>query len=109
MDEDDRVYLGDPIPDYTMGLNISLDYKNIDFSAYAYASLGSEIVRNYERNLDLTNKSAYKLNRWRGIGTTETDPRVTSAANSNSRFSDYFVEDGSYLRVQNIQEIFFDH
>ena len=103
IDEDDRVYLGDPIPDYTMGLNISLDYKNIDFSAYAFASLGSEIVRNYERNLDLTNKPAYKLNRWRGIGTSDTDPRVTTAANSNSRFSDYFVEDGSYLRVQNIQ------
>ena len=103
VDEGDRLYLGDPIPDYTMGLNISLDYKNIDFSAYAYASVGNEIVRNYERNLDLTNKPAYKLNRWRGPGTSNTDPRITTAANSNTRFSDFYVEDGSYLRFQNIQ------
>ena len=103
INENDRVYLGDPIPDYTMGLNLSFDLKNIDFSAYAYASLGNEIVRNYERNLDLTNKPAYKLNRWRGPGTSNTDPRITTAANSNTRFSDFYVEDGSYLRIQNIQ------
>ena len=103
INENDRVYLGDPIPDYTLGLNLSFDIKNIDFSAYAYASLGNEIVRNYERNLDLTNKPAYKLKRWRGPGTSVTDPRITIAANSNTRFSDFYVEDGSYLRVQNIQ------
>ena len=39
----------------------------------------------------------------RGPGTSNSDPRITTAANSNTRFSDFYVEDGSYLRVQNIQ------
>ncbi|WP_298237257.1 TonB-dependent receptor [uncultured Algibacter sp.] len=103
IDADDRVYLGDPIPDATMGLNISLDYKNFDFAAYAFASLGNEIVRNYERNQNKVNKPIYFLDRWNGEGTTNTTPRVTTAATSNTLFSDYFVEDGSFVRLQNVQ------
>lgn len=103
IDDEDRVNLGDPIPDATMGLNISLDYKNFDFSAYAFASVGNEIVRNYERNQNLTNRTVNFLNRWTGEGSTNTDPRVTTGANSNGLFSDYFVEDGSFVRLQNVQ------
>lgn len=100
---DDRVNLGDPIPDATMGLNISLDYKNFDFATYAFASIGNDIVRNYERNQNLVNKPTYFLDRWNGEGTTNTTPRVTTAATSNTLFSDYFVEDGSFIRLQNVQ------
>ncbi|MFD1613544.1 SusC/RagA family TonB-linked outer membrane protein [Gelatiniphilus marinus] len=103
IDDDDRVNLGDPIPEATMGLNISLDYKNFDFSAYAFASVGNEIVRNYECNQNLTNRTVNFLNRWTGEGSTNTDPRVTTGANSNGLFSDYFVEDGSFVRLQNVQ------
>lgn len=103
IDETDKTNLGDPLPDATMGLNISLDYKNFDFAAYAFASVGNEIVRNYERNQNLTNRSIYFLNRWTGEGSTNADPRVTTGANSNGLFSDYFVEDGSFIRLQNVQ------
>lgn len=99
----DKTNLGNPIPDATMGLNLSVDYKNFDFSAYAFASIGNEIVRNYERNQNLTNRTVNFLNRWTGEGSSNTDPRVTTGANSNGLFSDYFVEDGSFLRLQNIQ------
>jgi TonB-linked SusC/RagA family outer membrane protein len=103
IDEKDRTYIGDPIPDITMGLNMSLDYKQFDFKAYAFASLGSDIVRNYERYGKLTNRPSYVLDRWHGPGTSNTTPRVTTAANPNTRFSDFYVEDGSFVRVQNIQ------
>ena len=103
IDEKDRTYIGDPIPDITMGLNMSLDYKHFDFKAYAFASLGSDIVRNYERYGKLTNRPSYVLDRWHGPGTSNTTPRVTTAANPNTRFSDFYVEDGSFVRVQNIQ------
>lgn len=103
IDDDDRTNIGDPIPDATMGLNISLDYKNFDFAAYAFASVGNEIVRNYERNQNLTNRSIYYLDRWTGEGSSNTSPRVTTGANSNSLFSDFYVEDGSFVRLQNIQ------
>ena len=86
-----------------MGLNLSLDYKQFDFKAYAFASLGGDIVRNYERYGKLTNRPSYVLDRWRGPGTSNTTPRVTTAANPNTRFSDFYVEDGSFVRVQNMQ------
>ncbi len=103
IDDDDRTDIGNPLPSATMGLNLSLDYKNFDFVAYAFASVGNEIVRNYERNQRLTNKTSYALDRWRGEGTSNTTPRVTTGATSNTLFSDYYVEDGSFVRLQNIQ------
>lgn len=103
IDLDDRTYIGDPIADLTMGLNLSFNYKNFDFNAYAFASIGNEIVRNYERNLPLTNRPTYYLDRWTGPGTSNTFPRVTTGATGNALFSDFYVEDGSFLRLQNIQ------
>ncbi|WP_370392493.1 SusC/RagA family TonB-linked outer membrane protein [uncultured Winogradskyella sp.] len=102
IDDDDRTNIGNPIPDFTMGFNLSFEYKNFDFVAYAFASIGNEIVRNYERNNPLTNRTTYYLDRWRGEGTSNSFPRVTTGANSNILFSDFYVEDGSFLRMQNI-------
>lgn len=101
--EDDRINLGDPIPDLTMGLNLSFDYKNFDFQSYFFASLGFEIVRNYERNNPLTNRTAYVMDRWTGPGSTNSAPRVTTAPTTNTLFSDFYIEDGSFVRAQNMQ------
>lgn len=103
IDTDDHTEIGSPIADATMGLNISVNYKNLDFGAYVFASIGNEIVRNYERDVPLVNSSVFTLNRWTGEGSTNTDPRVTNGATSNTLFSDYFVEDGSFARIQNAQ------
>ncbi|CAH8282861.1 TonB-linked SusC/RagA family outer membrane protein [Mariniflexile fucanivorans] len=100
---DDRVDIGNPIPDATMGLNISLDYKNFDFSAYAFSSIGNEIVRNYERGQQLTNRTNSYLARWTGEGTSNSFPRVSNGATPNGLFSDFYVEDGSFIRLQNVQ------
>lgn len=103
IDTDDRTDIGDPIADVTMGLSLSASYKNFDFSAYTFASIGNDIVRNYERNQALVNKSVYTLNRWTGEGSTNTHPRVTTGATSNTNFSSFYVEDGSFARIQNVQ------
>lgn len=103
IDDKDRTNIGKPIPDVTMGLNVSFNYKNFDFSMYAFASIGNDIVRNFERNLPLTNRPTYYLDRWRGEGTSNTFPRVTTGATGNTLFSDFYVEDGSFVRLQNIQ------
>ncbi len=102
INEDDRTYIGDPIPDVTMGFNFSLRYKNFEFSTYSFANLGQEIVRNFERDQVNVNLLSRRLERWTGPGTSNTEPRVTAGANTNKVFSDYFVEDGSFLRVQTI-------
>ncbi|WP_299124873.1 TonB-dependent receptor [uncultured Winogradskyella sp.] len=99
----DKTNIGDPIPDATMGLNLSFDFYNFDFGAYAFASVGNEIVRNYERNLPLTNRTIQYLNRWTGEGTSNSFPRVTTGATNNTLFSDFYVEDGSFIRLQNVQ------
>ena len=99
----DKVDIGNPIPDATMGLNISLDYKNFDFAAYAFASVGNEIVRNYERGQQLTNRTISYLDRWTGEGTGNSFPRVSNGATPNGLFSDFYVEDGSFIRLQNVQ------
>jgi hypothetical protein len=103
LDADDRTNIGNPIPDVTMGLNLSLKYKGFDFIAYAFASIGNDMVRNYERTQPNANKLSYTLDRWTGSGTSNSVPRVTTAATSNNIFSDFYVEDASFLRLQNLQ------
>lgn len=103
INDDDRTNIGDPIPSATMGLNITFDYGNFDFGAYAFASVGNDIVRNYERNLPRTNRPTQYLNRWTGEGSTNSFPRVTTGATNNTLFSDFYVEDGSFVRLQNLQ------
>ncbi|GAA0872342.1 TonB-dependent receptor [Gangjinia marincola] len=100
---EDRTFVGDPIPDATFGLNINFNFKAFDFQSYFFASLGNDIVRNYDRNDPITNKTIYALDRWTGPGSTNENPRVTTGATTNNVFSDYYVEDGSFIRAQNIQ------
>ena len=99
----DRTNLGDAIPDATMGFNLQLNYKGFDFAAYTFASIGNDMVRNYERTVTDANRSNYTLGRWHGEGTSNSVPRVTTGATTNNVFSDYFVEDASFLRIQNVQ------
>ncbi|QNM86721.1 TonB-dependent receptor [Polaribacter pectinis] len=103
IDFNDRTNIGKPQADFYMGLNLSVNYKNWDFATYLYAEVGKEIVRNYERFLPNVNKPNYYLARWTGEGTSNSVPRLTNDATNNKLFSDFFVEDGSFLRMQNIQ------
>ena len=99
----DRTKVGSPLPDFTLGFNMSVKYKNVDFAAYSYASIGNDMVRNYERTLSDLNRLNYQLGRWTGEGTSNTVPRVTTGASTNNLFSSYFVEDASFFRIQNVQ------
>lgn len=100
---DDRTYLGKPQADYNMGFNLAFEYKNFDFRTYMYAEIGKETVRNYERDQSNVNRLNLYLGRWRGEGTSNTVPRTTTGGTANKLFSDFYVEDSSFLRVQNIQ------
>lgn len=102
-DNSDRVMIGSPIPDFTIGLVLNASYKGFDASANFYAAVGQEIVRNYERQQPFANQLDYVINRWVGEGTAEDYPRLTSGATRNNEFSDYYVEDGSFLRLRNVQ------
>jgi len=104
INDSDRTQIGDPFPDFTIGWNLNLDYKSFDLSVFTYASVGNDIYRAYERNLSYTNRFASVLDRWTGAGTSFEEPRVTFIdSNNNNRASDRYIEDGSYLRIKNIQ------
>lgn len=99
----DRTKVGSPLPDFTLGFNMNVKYKNVDLVAYSYASIGNDMVRNYERSLTDLNRMSYKLDRWTGEGTSNTVPRVTTGPTNNNLFSSFFVEDASFFRIQNVQ------
>lgn len=102
-DDSDRKEIGSAIPDFTFGLNLSAEYKNFDFSMNIFSAVGQEIIRNYERQQPFANQLDYVIDRWVGTGTSTENPRLTSEANRNGEFSDYFVENGSFMRIKNIQ------
>ena len=102
-DDSDRTMIGSPIPDFTMGFNLNLSYFGFDLSANVYAAIGQEIMRNYERQQPYANMMAYNLNRWTGAGSTNEYPRLTTGTTRNTVFSDFYVEDGSYVRLRNVQ------
>ena len=101
--DDDKAYLGSPIPDFTMGFSLSMKYKGFDFSSNIYSAIGQEIIRNFERQQPYANQLDYVINRWTGPGSTNEHPRITTGATRNNSFSDYYVEDGSFVRLRNAQ------
>ena len=104
INDEDRTKIGDPFPDFTVGWNLNLAMSSFDLSVFTYASVGNDIYRAYERNLNYTNRFASTLDRWTGPGTSFEEPRVTFVdSNNNRRASDRYIEDGSYLRIKNIQ------
>ncbi len=102
----DRTIIGNPTPDWTFGANFSARYKDFDFSFFLQGAAGNEIFNGTRRH-DLTsaNMPARFLNRWTGEGTSNDIPRVTATdPNGNfSRISDFYIEDGSFLRVKDLQ------
>ncbi|MDR1644829.1 MAG: TonB-dependent receptor [Tannerellaceae bacterium] len=109
LNENDRTYLGSAMPDVTFGLNFNLGYSNFDFMLFLQSALGNEIANAkmqdlYSSNMIQWNMSADMMNRWTGPGTTNEYPRLHSSdPNQNIRFSDRYIEDGSYLRIKNVQ------
>ena len=105
----DRRHVGSPIPDVTFGLNAELNYKNIDFSLFIAGAYGQEIyyqvatdIEGFYRPFNLTKR--YYDERWTGEGTSNTQPRASWKAKANNTLpSTRFLEDGSYIRLKNIQ------
>ncbi|MES2731116.1 MAG: SusC/RagA family TonB-linked outer membrane protein, partial [Bacteroidota bacterium] len=111
--DEDRQIIGSPIPDFYGGFNFDASYKNFDFSMLWYASVGNQILNYAKRNLEsmasagggFQNVSVeYYENRWTEKNPSNTYTRpIFKDVNGSTRVSDYYVEDGSYVRLRNIQ------
>ena len=107
INDEDRTVIGNPNPSWMFSMNNSLSYKGFELSIYLQGVAGNKIYN--ANNIDITGMSAaYNqttdvLDRWRGEGTSNSMPRaVYGDPNQNTRVSDRFVENGSYLRLKNI-------
>jgi TonB-linked SusC/RagA family outer membrane protein len=99
----DRVILGSPIPDLVYGFNIGFDYKGFDFSVDFNGTIGNEIYNSKKQvRFNTYNFETSFLDRWTGEGTSNVEPRVTNGGH-NYEVSDRFIEDGSFLRLRNVQ------
>ena len=104
IDNEDKVVIGNPHPDFTYGFTAGANWKNFDVNLFLQGSHGNDLYRGMFRyDLNTTNLSTDALARWTGEGTSNEMPRLThSDLNQNNRVSDLFVEDGSYLRVKSL-------
>lgn len=105
---DDRKVIGSFIPDFSYGLNFDASYKNFSFSLYLYGNQGNEVYNATrvftEGGLRLFNHGTQVLKAWTPTNTNTNIPRMINGdPNQNTRTSDRFVEDASFLRLQSVR------
>jgi hypothetical protein len=108
IDDSDRVILGSFLPKYTFGGNIGVSYKAFDFSMDFYGQAGNKILNRKRGEIIFTQDTNIDadlaVNRWHGEGTSNTYPSSAGLRKAwNQRLSDFWVEDGDFFRIQNIQ------
>lgn len=108
IDDKDRTYIGNPIPDFYYGMSGQVSYKNFDLNVLVQGVKGNEIYNMVQlRNENMTsndNKYKHALNRWTEAGSSNSVPRAdATSANNNTRISDRYIHDGSYFRLKNVQ------
>jgi len=109
IDNKDRVHLGSAIPKLTAGINLAVNYSNFDLSVFFQGTYGNKIyvqinqdIEGFYRGFPVTQR--YFDNRWTGEGTSNTQPRASWTSKSNNAMpSSRFLEDGSYMRLKNLQ------
>tara|TARA_R110001583_G_scaffold145096_1_gene297117 strand:+ start:55899 stop:58868 length:2970 start_codon:yes stop_codon:yes gene_type:complete len=108
IDGDDRTVLGSFLPSFSYGANIGVNYKNFEFSASLMGQTGNKILNRKRGEMIWTSDgnldADLAINRWNGEGTSNSYPSSAGLRKGwNQKMSNYFVEDGSFFRVQNIQ------
>ncbi|MET0392900.1 MAG: TonB-dependent receptor [Chitinophagaceae bacterium] len=107
IDDNDRTFLGNPNPSFIFAMNNSFAWKGFDLSIFLQGIAGNKIYnanRIYQEGMAVAmNQTTAVLDRWTGAGTSNSMPRaVFNDPNKNTRVSDRFIEDGSYLRIKNV-------
>jgi TonB-linked SusC/RagA family outer membrane protein len=105
----DQDFIGSPHPDFTYSLNLTANYRNFDFTAFIRGSQGNDIWAYSKLFTDFqfrsgVNRSTRVLDAWRPDNPSNSLAEFNlNTSNSNLRASSYYVEDGSYVRLQTIQ------
>jgi hypothetical protein len=110
IDDADRTYLGSPVPKFTGGLNFTVRVKGFDLSAYVFTSLGNKIFNvskwftDFYPSFQGAAISERVKDSWTPTNTGATTPIFESASNfsTNTQSNSFYVESGSYMRLQNL-------
>lgn len=102
--QNDRTFIGNPFPDFIYGINLRIGYKNFDLSTFASGTQGNDVVNSAVLySVVYGNRTQAQIeDMWTHENTSGTQPRPSATQVVNNEFSDYFIEDGSYLRLKNI-------
>ena len=104
--DDDKTMIGDPNPDYTVGLNINISYKGFDFSLNGYGSFGQQVAKSYRQFSDHPDDNYCTdvyTKYWTGEGSTNRYPRFTDGKNVNmSEISRVWIEDADFFKISRI-------
>lgn len=112
INEDDRTWIGDPYPDFAYGLNVNLEYKNFDLMFFLQGLHNVDVINDVKRSTDFwsifdvySNKGRRLLDAYDPVTNPNSNIPSISALDTNNeaRFSTYFVENGSYLKMRNVQ------
>lgn len=108
LDDNDKVFLGSYIPTFNYGGFLGLSYKNFDFSMNIMGQRGNKILNRKRGEIIWTNDTNIDADLatglWNGEGTSNKYPSASGLRRGwNQNFSDYFIEDGKFFRIQNIQ------
>lgn len=109
INEEDRTFIGNPEPDFSFGISLNLAYDNFDMSMLWSGSYGNDVL-NAIKPYTHTGNGVYNSysgildDAWDGEGSTNSQPRLSVKDNNNNfRYSDYYIEDGSYIRLSSLQ------
>jgi len=110
INDDDRTYIADGNPDFLYGFNLSVQWKNFDLSAFFQGVQGIQVYNSYKTFTDFSslwpgsNWGPRVLDSWTPQNPTSSIPALTLAnTNDEGRTSTYFLENGSYLKLRNLQ------
>ena len=112
INEADQQWIYDPVPDFSYGLNIYLEYKNFDLTMFWQGVQGVDVISDLKKETDLwsglnigfLNKGKRLLDAWTPQNPNSSIPALSREdVNNEKRVSTYFVEDGSFLKLRNIQ------
>ena len=100
----DRTVIGNPTPDFTYGGSISLSYKGLDLGVDLQGVYGNEIFRAWNKGTFADfNYLEERYQRWNGISTSNWEPILNTKRANNYQNSSYWIEDGSFFRIRNVQ------
>lgn len=100
----DRTLIGDPTPDVTYGISLGVSYKGWELGIDMMGQGGNQIYRTWDNyNWAQFNYMEQRLDRWHGEGTSNTQPVLNTGHAINFENSEYYVEDGSFFRIRNLQ------